>query len=290
MRYDDERFWRAVSTDGYEWIEATDINERLQDPKSEERVISRFLTDHQAVGVRSSSIRPYQPLIEFSGLFRMFAATDPTDEGIKRFADRFGPIGGAKDSHPIVLDQKGEQPLMSGETKEFWLKHMYPLKRLIELWDMIHYEDLAGLQSLIRWKSDSHVCYERCNYDETDKHNSVSVIASSNHNSYLLEDFDKDDLIGPAMIYVQQKTNQMMRSDISPFLVADKHPTDIKLSLFPTSLAGAMWLQFARSIEKRSDFKICGQCGDWFEVVRKGKEFCSNRCRTRAHRAKTAEN
>ena len=133
------------------------------------------------------------------------------------------------------------------------------------------------------------VDYVRNSDDNSDLPEAIHLIASSSYNAYLLETYKEGDLIGPATSHIQNSLNERMREDLSPFLVAEKQPTDLKLSLFPTSLSGAMWLQFARSVEKRSDFKVCPQCGDWFEVVRKGKEFCSNRCRTRAHRSRTAE-
>ena len=36
----------------------------------------------------------YHPLSAFSGLFRNFAATDPSLDAIESFADRFGLLGG----------------------------------------------------------------------------------------------------------------------------------------------------------------------------------------------------
>src|SRR5947209_1749430 len=37
--------------------------------------------------------REYQPLEEFTGLFRTFADADPSPEGFLRFANEYGPLG-----------------------------------------------------------------------------------------------------------------------------------------------------------------------------------------------------
>jgi hypothetical protein len=61
----------------------------------------------------------------------------------------------------------------------------------------------------------------------------------------------------------------------------------------PKNLLGALWLQFALTIERGSDFRRCAECGTWFELApglgRSDKQFCSVRCRVRSHRKRQAE-
>ena len=51
------------------------------------------LTDGRPIGTAGLHVKEYQPLVAFPGLFRVFADTEPTQDGIKTFADRFGPLG-----------------------------------------------------------------------------------------------------------------------------------------------------------------------------------------------------
>ena len=69
-----------------------------------------FLTDGRPIGAGglSASLR-YQPLAAFSGLFRVFADTEPSRDGIKAFADRFGPLGGDIAKQIPLYDQPERQ-------------------------------------------------------------------------------------------------------------------------------------------------------------------------------------
>ena len=58
-------------------------------------------------------------------------------------------------------------------------------------------------------------------------------------------------------------------------------------------LVGALWLQFARAVERDSRFRQCAECGTWFELARgtarADKLYCSTPCRTKAYRKRQAE-
>src|SRR5262245_51298715 len=76
--------------------------------------------------IRKWPLRQYAPLEEFTGLFRTFAETEPTKEGVLAFANQFGPLGagplveGMKDEvwasqgvvHDLLEDWQEEIPLM----------------------------------------------------------------------------------------------------------------------------------------------------------------------------------
>jgi DNA-binding NarL/FixJ family response regulator len=56
-----------------------------------------------------------------------------------------------------------------------------------------------------------------------------------------------------------------------------------------------MWLQFARWIDANRSYSACKECGRWFEVstddgkVRKTREFCSDRCKSKHYRRRQAD-
>jgi hypothetical protein len=63
--------------------------------------------------------------------------------------------------------------------------------------------------------------------------------------------------------------------------------------IVPDGLIGALWLQFARAVERDSRFRQCAECGIWFELApgtaRADKLYCSTPCRTKAYRKRQAE-
>lgn len=56
----------------------------------------------------------------------------------------------------------------------------------------------------------------------------------------------------------------------------------------PKSLIGALWLQFARSIEVGAEYRRCVVCGKWFELVtrevKRTRLYCSSACRFKQYR------
>ena len=152
MRHEDGRFYWTVSTEGHEWVEGFPALSDNPRDESEKTKKLDYLTDRQPIGTRSRSIRPYKPLVEYTGLFRIFAATMPSYETIREFADRFGLLGGDSATEAFTLEVTGKQPILPGERPAPWFQQMHSMKRLIELWDLVRHEDVDQLKELIIWK------------------------------------------------------------------------------------------------------------------------------------------
>ena len=73
-----------------------------------------FLTDGRPIGAAGFRVLQYQPLAAFPGLFRVFADTEPSRDGIKAFADRFGPLGGDIAKQIPLYDQPQRQGVAVG--------------------------------------------------------------------------------------------------------------------------------------------------------------------------------
>ena len=104
------QFPRRLAKSGYAWVEARPAPDPSLSP-------CWFLTDGHPIGAVGLHVIEYQPLVAFPGLFRVFADIEPTREGIKAFADRFGPLG--RTVEPIPLDDQRNAkgvPLGMGES------------------------------------------------------------------------------------------------------------------------------------------------------------------------------
>ena len=97
----------------------------------------------------------------------------------------------------------------------------------------------------------------------------------------------------PALHYVQSTINQHLENRTGARLLWDAKRARLDLYTSPVDLIGAVWLQFARAVERDSQFRQCAECGIWFELApgtaRADKLYCSTPCRTKAYRKRQAE-
>ena len=82
----------------------------------------------------SGSIRHWRI---FPGLFRVFAETEPNQDGIKAFADRFGPLGGDIAKQIPLYDQPNAEgtPMGFGESLAAWSDEILTMRFAIDMWD-----------------------------------------------------------------------------------------------------------------------------------------------------------
>src|SRR5262249_22317738 len=80
--------------------------------------------------------RRYAPLQEHSGLFREFAATETSPEGLLGFANRYGTLFG-EHGRPEPLHR--------------WQVEVLRLRQVISLWDLLCADDREGLRRHIVW-------------------------------------------------------------------------------------------------------------------------------------------
>jgi hypothetical protein len=109
----------------------------------------------------------------------------------------------------------------------------------------------------------------------------------------VLDRFVRGDLVKPALHYVQTTINKQLQGRASPRLLWDTNRERLGLYIVPEGLVGALWLQFARTVERDSQFRQCAECAIWFELApgtaRSDKLYCSTPCRTKAYRKRQAE-
>jgi hypothetical protein len=286
--------WR-VAEGGYRWVESHPIREPDQ-------VRRPFLTHGRPIGAGGFRVRQYLPLSAFSGLFRVFADTEPNHDGIKAFADRFGPLGGDIAEQIPLYDQPNAEgvPLGTGEPLSAWSDEILMMRFAIDIWEAARNGDVATLERVIHWKPDNsgveiagHPGVPRGRVPEAPARVERAWIAGTHLGDDVLGRFIPGDLVKPALHYVQSTINERLEGRASPRLLWDAKRERLGLYIVPDGLVGALWLQFARAVERDSRFRQCAECGIWFELApgtaRADKLYCSTPCRTKAYRQRQAE-
>jgi transposase-like protein len=284
-----------VAEGGYRWVESHAIG----DP---DRVRRPFLTDGRPIGAGGFRVMQYLPLSAFSGLFRVFADTEPNHNGIKAFADRFGPLGDDI-AQPISLnDQPNAKgvPLGTGEPLAAWNQEILIMRFAIDIWEAARNGDVGRLEQVIAWREDgsgvqilSHPELPNGQLPQAPARVERTWIAGTHLGDDVLGRFVRGDLVRPALHYVQSTINKSLEGRASPRLLWDAKRERLGLYIVPGGLIGALWLQFARAVERDSRFRECAECGIWFELApgtaRADKLYCSTPCRTKAYRKRQAE-
>jgi hypothetical protein len=286
--------WR-VAEGGYSWVDSLPGFEPHQQRQP-------YLTDDRPIGAAGFRVLRYQPLAAFSGMFRVFADTQPSRDGIKAFADRFGPLGGDIAERIPLYDQPhaGGVPLGTGEPLSAWSDEILTMRYAIDIWEAARTGDVASLECVINWKPDGsgveiagHPGVPRGQLPEAPARVERAWIASTHLGDDVLGRFVPGDLVKPALHCVQSKINEKLEGRASPRLLWDAKRERLGLYIVPDGLVGALWLQFARAVERDSRFRQCAECALWFELApgtaRADKLYCSTPCRTKAYRRRQAE-
>jgi hypothetical protein len=284
-----------VAESGYRWIDSGPITESGQARRP-------FLTHGRPIGGGGFRAMPYLPLSAFSGLFRVFADTEPNHNGIKAFADRFGPLGPDIEKPIPLHDQPSAKnvPVGTGEPLAAWSDEILRMRFAIDLWEAARNGDVGRLQGVISWVEDGSGVRVDSHPELPDDHSPEPPfyidrgwIAGGYPGDDRLRRFVPGDLVKPALHHVQSMINKKLEGRASPRLLWDANRERLGLYIVPDGLIGALWLQFARPVERDSRFRQCAECGIWFELAsgtaRADKLYCSTPCRTKAYRKRQAE-
>lgn len=283
--------WDVPET-GFQWVKAKPLNGNEEEEKN-------YLTDGQPLGVAGMVTR-YTPLKLYTGLFRTFAETAPTFEGILAFANEYGSLGEGRELIPLTY--KGKTSMGTGELLSIWHEEIHAAHRALELWDAAREGNLDLLSHRLAWKTledgpavmyDSHLGLDDNAHIEPPYVRECTWIAAPSIHPELLERFRPGDLTLPALYYVQKSVNEHLKGRISPRLLWNTKKNRLALYMVPSSLIGAIWLQFAQAIDGNKEYRRCEECRTWFELspetARTSRLYCSNACRSRAYRKRQAE-
>ena len=259
------------------------------------------------MGEPGRSSKPWGPFKEIEigteapALFREFADTPCTPEGIKGFVDRWGLLGNAIQQHIRFEVSNGVISHVGsiGEPADRWAAAIHDMREAVRVWNLIRNEDEPELSRYLRRKQ-----------REEEKRWRKLVIAPSETISKSITPGQNDksteswtqlkprDILTLARDRLRDTVNSRLGRTFSPHL-ASSYPSDEKpsgggwdLYFEPACLIDALWFQLALAIRGNIEHRQCAVCAGWFEIAtgagRKDKKYCSVACQMRAYRKRKA--
>jgi hypothetical protein len=257
----------------------------------------------------------YAPEEKPIALYRLLADTDPTDDGVLRFANRFGRLKGDRAETFDIGDLPGgaasSTRFVQGEPLEEWVRVIEEMHEAVALWDMARSKNHRGLSEALAWREGCVFYLGTARYRkwrDADPMAMLEKFKDQKEARRLWEDMTqqrlkldseglnrgyirKGDLIRPAVLRVLRVIETPLHELNGPVLY-EQDDDKIMWQDLPDNLEGFMWLQFAQAIYHRKEPRRCRECGLWFEVAggasRTDRETCSDSCRMRGYRQRQA--
>jgi hypothetical protein len=236
-------------------------------------------------------------------LFRIFAGVKPDKEGILAFANRYGNLGGGVECQPAKRDVATEEAPLHGTLMSVWRNQISAVRRLVGLWDLLRAQDRGRLAQHFRWSKEGaagpavyFVSHPRGGEGEDlslGVYKTRGLVASREHRPEMLAAFEVGDPVLPGWLYLQEDLDLHLfhtTDEIGTTMAWDTERQRPTMQLVAPTLLSAVWVQLADAVSNDRTFSRCRMCGKWFEVApdvaRSHRRFCSNACKTRAHRNK----
>jgi hypothetical protein len=282
-----EFIW-VVPTSGYRWIDS-EVHKRslkratFMDAGNPRLKPQPVLTDSLSSGL-PASYRTYRPLEEHTGLYHEFIETDwHSRESILQFANQYGLLG---DQWLPAEPSKGNESLARTfvETLRDWQNHIFYLGLAVSLWGLVRDKDAAGLSRFLREMEPGRWLYSF----EQDGIPGGGQIEPVEHL------FVPGNILIPASFLVQRWVNEAL-ADVRPQVLYDVERERRVFRMMPQTLIGAMWLQFAQTIDGNRTHRQCKECNAWFEIStadtgkRINREFCADKCKSRNYQRRKSE-
>jgi hypothetical protein len=247
----------TVNQAGYEWLDGRDGKMRLY--------------PHHTPGVGITHYTP-EP-----GLFREFAKVNPTRDGIREFAEKYGDLF---DQWDIMHTQVRGGRFLGGTSLERWKAKIEEVRSLVDLWDQIQDETRHAELKKIIVRTDREICYVR----------GLTNVTLAREGQ--LSRFDPRDVLLPARCALQWEINKRLSDTETPTLTVPRlslTPDNHQRIVFqPGNLLAEMWMRFAQTVTGEFRLKQCAVCDRYFQVgpggKRKHTETCSAKCRQQKSR------
>jgi hypothetical protein len=289
------QFEWPVAKDGYQWCEG--LWQDVGEEKPSATKVRALTPGYTLVWHR------YRPLVDTPVLYRTFADAEPTEDGIQRFANRYGLLGlwGS-----LYLDEAQTAVPMQGELLATWQEYIRDMRHALLVWDVLRRQDQETLQRWVTVEKDGNGLYYRVSpeaplcggrpfFKEQRRPDGLHSLALRDPKAYVVEPLPPGDVGGYALAWLQEQINWHLVEYVIPYVGYDQEShTAIPLTMqtMPKHLYGALWLQFALSVRGTERDQQCRQCGTWFRVPAKARRasttYCSTRCRVKAARQRQA--
>ncbi len=232
--------------------------------------------------------RPTEPPKE---MFAEFAKLDPTQDGIRTFADEYGDLF---DRYELQDHAAHNGTASGGASLRRWQSEIEDMRVLFDLWDNIQNRRIAALKRVIRWEKtkdgDSSVSYLL----KTSIRERHQMLAHSKLSKGALIRFaDDKGVLLAARCALREEINLRLSEHPTVPSLAWTPDYDERIIFKPPHLLAAMWLQFAQAVTGEFGIKRC-ICGKFFQTGPGGRRADaithSDACRQRKSRATPASN
>lgn len=254
------------------------------------------------------------------GLFRNFASVKPSRAAVLRFAEKHGTLA------LWERFQTNETEEALGDSMTSWWLEIRGMGEVLRVWDAAKGRrpaDHRFLREHFELKAHQIPDYVEAWYrpDQRLPAGCFRRLASSVPSWIMAEPLDESALLRRvrvfsfnflrpgfrelppfkqrrvlALAFLRRVVNDRIRAWVQGGLYDSEetvkpkqaHERPLALRLESPSLAGALWLQLAQSIDGDYRYQRCQACDRWIEISPKGstrrREFCSATCRVRAWR------
>ncbi|MCH7644660.1 MAG: hypothetical protein IH974_07460 [Myxococcales bacterium] len=265
-------------------------------PSSPPTILGGEPVEHRAALVPSKEPDEwiaYYPLEDSPALF-VELADCADDDALAAFGTKFGTLGlwlepGFSEEPEVTLEDgsKGR-----GESLAFWQYVQRDLQRAVHLHEAIVAQDTQRVEELGQ---------EIPPYPTQDTHlgSPGSVVfwqTESDENRSLARGWPSGDkhALHHGRIALAQRINNVLRRRIGVGSVVALTSERFSIQLWPRTLLGCAWYQFAAVVEGSAEVKRCVACDSPFLVThrsdRRGhRRYCTDACKQRGYRARRAE-
>ena len=285
-----------VHSYGYVWIDAA-LNGDSEDGNKTDRF--RVLSTGKEQTSENWKVDHYDPFLKFPALFRTFADTEPTEQGILEFANRYGLLGGdVTIQTPSVSPIDGPfEPVYQFEHFSVWEWEIRWMQHAVSMWDSVREGDSKYLSEFIYWIDEDTVEFKfnlQSSFKTWMQYGHIPIMSGRETFSrevgrdQLSKSFPYGNVIQPALYFMQMIVNRGMIDRVSLGCTWSTDLNRPRLQLHPYGLIGALWLQFAQAIDGDKNFHLCSNCRKWSRGGPKSKRYCSDACRMQDYRVRKA--
>ncbi len=247
--------------------------------------------------------RQYRPLSTRT-LHRRFASlnTESLETEILSFANKYGSLGQTVHLRTKRFgEEKGD--LVQGESLHRWHREINRMGVLVAIWDLIHQKEAGKLGQIILWRYNPDCVEVRLKWRYQEEQYEISkwdgqqkvagfghisqIVANRNMEPDFFNEYERGYSIGPAWYWLGEKLSAHLHR-IRPKLEGLNFD-EREVNFIPRTFLDALWLLFMLEVQGKTNVARCRYCGEWFELERSTKTYCSGNCRRLAkyHRDKS---
>lgn len=235
------------------------------------------------------------PLSE-AALFMAFASVELTLADVARFANRWGLLGVIDGSGLVQTDvwpadlapgKRNWTNVRGGETFTLWADEIRRMRDYIALWEALRPPDPCDVDvDFLERHTRAHQQCGAIYRGPTEPSTTYSCGWG-----FACEKADLTDPVSRGRAVLADGVSAQLNKYIGHDL--DVANGRFEILLRSSSLHGILWLQFAQSVARNSEFRKCPACGSVFVVGekwhgRRDRDYCDSRCRSRSWRRRRA--